>query len=865
MYPEHLIRNEQVDSLFARLQPFVGDLALRGFNIGVDSYFAVYRLLLALDTFGELSDDILKLRTLLAPIVCGSEQEQLEFERQFYSWFGVADQQPATTSTVAEIGNEIKNEKKKLIISFLLWGMLLIGFIALAAWLIPKFSDHPEPTKAAQPLTSEKVQLNPQSAPQPASQPASASVVAPSTPASPAINWAQLAFLSALALFALTLLWYVFRHLHVQRFLKRHGASEPPELIRFFQNNPLSPFSSLAFARAAQQLHKHRDLDAQLLDVEATVKRTIEAGGIYTPEYKAIKALPEYLVLIDRASYNDQLSQFVDALIKELEDFNLFIERYYFDRDPRRCYAARAPSQAWRLEALQNRCPNHRLIIFCDSRHFIDPLSGVTYPWLNCFHEWQQPFLFSPEAPWSADKQQLQDAGFIVLATGQQGMETLVDHVASDMTVALEDAQGIEDNFPLLIRQRPRRFLERQNPDTGINARLMQQLNDYLGKDGLNWLAACAVYPELHWQLTLYLGLGFGKEATGIDEALLLKMVRLPWLRYGYMPDWLRLSLLDKLDSEVEQAIRRQLEKLLASMITQGSGQDFTLDIAQASPAANWLRDVMRVWGKSNSRHFRDQVFQSFMAGRLAVKATLPLVNRKIDRRYALLAGELILVGVAAWWLAIASTIPHAPQHTVPKHTVAGTMELEMVNISAGSFVMGCKSGRDSDCDTDENPAHTVMISAFQIGKTEVTQGQWKAVMGSYPPELRFKECGDNCPVERVSWDDIQVFIQKLNEQTGGGYRLPTEAEWEYACRAGDKQKYCGSDDIDAVAWYGKNSGYKTHPVGVKQANAWGINDMSGNVWEWVADSYHSDYNGAPVDGKEWQGDGTVRVLRGGS
>jgi formylglycine-generating enzyme required for sulfatase activity len=189
----------------------------------------------------------------------------------------------------------------------------------------------------------------------------------------------------------------------------------------------------------------------------------------------------------------------------------------------------------------------------------------------------------------------------------------------------------------------------------------------------------------------------------------------------------------------------------------------------------------------------------------------------------------------------------------------------EMVLIPHGSFDMG--SNND---DWSEKPAHRVsIVKPFALGKTEVTQRQWKAIMGNNPS--RFSECGDDCPVEKVSWYDIQEFIRKLNASTGKQYRLPTEAEWEYACRAGEQQQYCGSDDINLVAWYDKNSGAgmfskgHTHPVAKKQANPFGLYDMNGNVWEWMEDSYHESYDKAPSDGSQWAGDGATRVLRGGS
>ena len=209
----------------------------------------------------------------------------------------------------------------------------------------------------------------------------------------------------------------------------------------------------------------------------------------------------------------------------------------------------------------------------------------------------------------------------------------------------------------------------------------------------------------------------------------------------------------------------------------------------------------------------------------------------------------------------------------------------EMVVISAGSFEMG-----------ESNAKHTVTFNnAFAIGKTEVTQGQWKAVMSSVGAAVvapqavaaapraaaalagtsntnssgnpsRFTQCGDNCSVEQVSWDDAQLFVQKLNAMTGQQYRLPTEAEWEAACRGGKEEEYCGGNDVDAVAWDMNNSGDSTHPVALKRANAFGLYDMSGNVWEWVEDCWQDNFNGAPSDGSAWiAGDCNHRVLRGGS
>ena len=220
------------------------------------------------------------------------------------------------------------------------------------------------------------------------------------------------------------------------------------------------------------------------------------------------------------------------------------------------------------------------------------------------------------------------------------------------------------------------------------------------------------------------------------------------------------------------------------------------------------------------------------------------------------------------------------PREASPRKTISNTIGMEFVLIpaSAAPFTMGSRPGIEELIQRfggneglykSEKPFHPVKIERpFYLLTTPVTQGQWRRVMGDDPSS--FKECGEDCPVEMVSWEDAQRFITRLNQMEGTtAYRLPSEAEWEYAGRSGNESEFFFGNDagrLGEFAWYAANSGNKTHPVARKRSSAWGLYDMAGNVWEWVEDDWHAAYDGAPADGSAWidKKRGSARVVRGG-
>ncbi|OQY50628.1 MAG: hypothetical protein B6240_01295 [Desulfobacteraceae bacterium 4572_87] len=197
---------------------------------------------------------------------------------------------------------------------------------------------------------------------------------------------------------------------------------------------------------------------------------------------------------------------------------------------------------------------------------------------------------------------------------------------------------------------------------------------------------------------------------------------------------------------------------------------------------------------------------------------------------------------------------------TPPESSLANSLNMEFVYIPPGSFMMGSPSD-EMDRNVDERQHQVTLTKGFYIQKAEVTQGQWERVMGSNP--AIFSSCGQDCPIEYVSWHDCQQFIKKLNQAEGTiKYRLPTEAEWEYACRAETSGTFAG--ELNDFGWYASNSDVKTCPVGGKQPNTWGLYDMHGNVWEWCQDFY-GEYPSDPVKNPVGPSSAPTRVYRGGS
>jgi hypothetical protein len=394
-------------------------------------------------------------------------------------------------------------------------------------------------------------------------------------------------------------------------------------------------YRGAGFARARVEAQRRQRVGAGDLDPDATVEATVRRLGFFTPVYRGRLEPPVYLVLVDRIGIRDQRARMVDEILDRLQAGNVDLVRYDFDRDPRRASLRFSGGAHRDLEELAGLHPNHRLAIFTDGAGFIDPLTGRLAAWIRLFSAWPERILLTPVPldHWNRRELDLTATGFAVLPASEAGIERLANVLRTEeVAVPSPPEETWNPPYPDLLAARPGRFLERHAPEESELADLCEQLAFYLGPDGYRWLCSLAVYPELDWYFTLYLGLLLrrfdGRKI--LAETTLMALTRLPWLRYGSMPDWLRLRLLQDLSEDDEKEVREWMRQFLEQREIPGSR--FRLDVARPPESeARGLHERLRHWiEKADWRRLikdlaqaepregalRDQIFVSFLLGK---------------------------------------------------------------------------------------------------------------------------------------------------------------------------------------------------------------------------------------------------------
>jgi WD40 repeat protein len=534
------------------------------------------------------------------------------------------------------------------------------------------------------------------------------------------------AILIALVIGAFAFHRFLWRR-RASRMLVRRQSEEQPDIQHFTLRNvdgyvfPRAPMIELS-----RRLRRRLEFVSDRLDVPQTVTRTVRRAGVFTAAFMNRQERPEYVALVDRASIGDQHTAFVDDLLDRLVNDDVPIERYYFDGDMRVCFPHSRRERPMPLATIAQKNAGRHLLIFSDSSALFDPVTNEPIAWVDQLRAWPERTLLTPEPRehWTGREARL-EGHFAVATATHTGLLSLTERNASP--VATETTIG---RYPPMLRRRPRRWVERDRPESAEVQQMIAAVREYLDEAGFWWLCACAVYPEMNWRLTVNLGVllqdDHGHPLVAADR--LAALARLPWFRHDYMPDWLRTRLLDEMSEQREQQVRTAIEKLLVGAV-EGRDDPHDLEIAkqQARTFHSLARSLLKVMRRNAKPGdpARDYVFQAFMSGRrterLAVRlprALNLLINRRqreamparlaADARRLQIAGlagvpalaALVFGGTAAW-----RNVPEAMVHLGAPERFEGGRLIDIDSMLASQQDPG---------QTDVEPQVGVIIGAVE-------------------------------------------------------------------------------------------------------------------------------------------------------
>lgn len=549
---------------------FAGFLELlsgQGFTIGVDDHLRLQKLLNKIS--GNCAPDDLK--TLLCPIFATDKTQQDRFYLAFDSYFGLfqsTSQKKAAISGAIEWHPTVLGGCEPLAARkwpYVLAGAAVVLLILVSGlYISPKQQEAEAPAQVGpeqtqpdkpppqlpdqQPSSSPKVEKpSAGAAPQPAVEQTEAPPQPISEPRQRIYQGHRNTFLvtaiSALLVGILFYAWYRFNRRKLV--LQRQLGKKPPYVWPLRAETRSRPFDSEQFYTAARLMRSRQVDEYYQVDVNASVAATIGAMGYPSFRYKAASKMPDYLVLIERTSFRDHQAQLFNELFKALEQEAVFLVRYFYDGDPRVCRTGTQDSI--HLVELQRRYPLHRLLILGSGDGLIDPITGRIESWASIFSGWPERAVLTPEIPsrWGAREVELASE-FILAPATLDGLTSLIDQFASSVMTDLRFWR------PKLNEEPPGEFEQS-----------VESLRSYLGEGAFKWLCACAIYPELHWDLTVYLGSAECMREGLVREENLRRLVRLPWFRSGTMPDDLRWLLIRQLDEDTQKAVHLAIIDLL--------------------------------------------------------------------------------------------------------------------------------------------------------------------------------------------------------------------------------------------------------------------------------------------------------------
>ena len=606
---------------FDSLIDFLVELRNDGWNIGTQEVLGIQRLVALLAERGELGDEPEELGRYLRPLLCTSSVQQEEFGERFGRWvervraLRQARATEAAAATEPDLRERIGMAARALrALKIATWPLLVVGCLGVVLWVAL-----PMEAIGATLLALLAEFFSPDVVPQGGDA---------SNGDHNSTNWEGLVFAAFAVggllcgglltfLLAAAALW----RLRAARFLVREPSDVQFSVQRLHVSVAVNPFASEILRRAAHRLRLHRRVQTSRVDPRATAQQSARGGGWYQPVLGRRARVPEYLVLVDRVSSRDHQARLAGCLLDQLDRERVLVERYDFRGMPRICERRGSPPVT--IEALASRLPSHDVWLISDGQELVDEYTGALAPGLARLDVWASRVLFTPvpRASWGLREEALQDAGWQVLPLSVGGIAELVELRGS---LADGGALATHGDLPQSLRASWAPWLEPTAPADARVEQLIRELKTYLGPAAFGWLCACAVYPEIRWEMTVALGTGRdGEEATACSPRTLASLCRLPWFRIGRMPDWLRRRLMLEMGSRQERKVREHLRRvLLASLDPDAKGGSLEVSAADATAFRRMWTVLSRRLARSSApdNPMRDRVFARWMGERLSVR-----------------------------------------------------------------------------------------------------------------------------------------------------------------------------------------------------------------------------------------------------
>jgi hypothetical protein len=614
-----------------RLPAFLTALRLNGFAVGLPERQRSLDLLMNLQATGTMPDNSEHLSNMLGAVLCRSAQQQVQFRREFANHFGTwKGRQPprGEGATQAEPRIEIGAQAKptgdppdglapahrQMATRAAIVVLLLAGLFVMAAILKTGFVAR-VPRPAPAPSAPNSIfELLPDWLFSALEMPR-AVIEAMQTTFGPAT------LLLVYVVFIVAALWVVAPSRPFAAYMSRRRVDYRPQLVQLLvKPSTFNPFLDGSFARRVQDLRRPRLVQSRDLDVDESLSATLDRAGLFSPVFAFRRIAPEYLVLIDRRSGNDHVARYAESLVAALVQMRIYVDLYYYTGDFRRLFAGIGAASIT-FEEVTGRHPEHRLVIIGAGERFFDPVSGRLLPWAARVKSFQRRILLTPTPRelWGYREETLQEGlEMAVIPIGPDAISAMVEFLAKDdpprplaPTPERSARAAAMAKLADLLDDRPLRWVEDGIPDEMSLGVLDQALRLALPRSDYDWLSACAVYPEINWQLTVHLGLALPAVPLRRAETIgrLLHFVSLPWFRFGRMPSWLRQLLVDEMSAGVYRNVHRTLEALLLSTLVPASGK-FAIEAALERGQA--LVNSEAVESRLN-RAMRDSVLIDFM------------------------------------------------------------------------------------------------------------------------------------------------------------------------------------------------------------------------------------------------------------